>query len=403
VADRRLPAIAAAGTLLGAAVLFLLGAGPGRTRASDDRGPHGTAAFAAVLRRLDLPVDSLRVGLNPLRRAPAGSVLFLVSAPSLLPSAIVGEGELARLERWVEEGNTAVVVTHYPDAFLERLGPAFDWDSLPRLERDAVERTRPALAVLPGPLSLAGALAVEGRSTLAADGTDEALFAVDDHPVAVRRALGTGTVIAVSDPFTLENRGVGVGANLEFYLAVVRRHLGEGGHVLFDDLHAGGGDEFGVVAYARRAGLAPALLLLVLLAGAWLWRASARFGSLLPPADRRNPRASSELVFAIGGLYERAGLHAHALALMSRRFRRKVERRSGRSWKAEAPDAWVAAELGPEAARAFERIRHGFATLLPLTAPDADDVLVLARRIHRFETTWLDAPAGRSAEPPDLR
>ena len=76
----------------------------------------------------------------------------------------------------------------------------------------------------------------------------------------------------------------------------------------------------------------------------------------LPPPDRRHPRASSELVAAIGSLYERAGMHHHAVTLMSRRFRRKVERRSGLAWKRDSLQTWVATELGPEAARAFERI-----------------------------------------------
>jgi hypothetical protein len=386
--------------LVGAVFVFLLGSGAGGSRATGDRGPEGTAAIAAVLTQLGHPVESMRVGLNALVRAPEGSVLFLIAAPTLIPSAIVGEGELTRLEKWVEAGNTAVIVTHYPDAFLETLGPDFLWDELDRLDRDAAQRTHTAYAVLPGPLTLGGALAVEGRGGLKLHGLrDEPLFAVDAHAVAVRRSLGDGTVVAVADPFTITNRGLRYGGNLDFYVAVVRTHLGEGGHVLFDDLHAGGGDDFGVVAYARRAGLTPALLIVLLLGAAYLWRAGSRFGAVLPPPDRRNPRASSELVGAIGNLYERAGLHSHVVALMSRRFRRKVEQRSGLAWKREALEGWVASELGPDAARLFARIRHGFAALLNRSDPDPDDVLTLARNVHRFESTWLDGPKRRSAPP----
>lgn len=398
--DRRPLAAAAVLLLLVATGAFLLGAGGQASRSSDDRGPEGTAAFAAVERQLGHPVESLRVGLNALVRAPVGSVLFLVSAPTLLPSAIVGEGELTRVERWVQEGNTAVVVTHYPDAFLELLGPPFEWDVLERVPRDAPDSTREALPVLPGPLTMGGALATRGRGGLALGGLrDEPLFAVGEHAVAVRRALGAGHIVAVADPFTLTNQGIRRGGNLDFYVAVVEQHLGEGGHVLFDDLHAGGGDDFGVVAYARRAGLTPALLIVLLLIAAYLWGASSRFGAVLPPPDRRNPRASSELVGAIGSLYERAGLHGHVLALMSRRFRRKIERRSGLAWKRDALEGWVASELGPDAARLFARIRHGFSSLLPRPDPDPDEVLTLARHVHRFESTWLDGPISRPAEP----
>ena len=122
----------------------------------------------------------------------------------------------------------------------------------------------------------------------------------------------------------------------------------------------------------------------------------------LPPPDRRHPRASSELVAAIGSLYERAGMHHHAVTLMSRRFRRKVERRSGLAWKRDSLQTWVATELGPEAARAFERIRRSFASTLARSDPDPHDVLELARRIQRFESTWLEGPTRRSSEAPEL-
>lgn len=379
----------------------LLGAGAGGSRASDDRGPEGTAALAAVLRQMGHEVEAMRVGLNALMREPTGSVLFVVSAPGLVPSAVVGDGEIRRLERFVEEGSTVVVVTHYADTFLDELGPAFEYDAIDTLDHDAGEESKTALPLLPGPLTLGGPLAITGRGALHLGGLhDEPLFAVGPHPVAIRRGLGDGFVVAISDPTTVTNRGLGRGGNLEFYTALVESHLGEGGKVLFDDLHAGGGDDFGVIAYARRSGLTPALLAVLLLGAGYLWRAGSRFGAVLPPPDRRNPRPSSELVGAIGDLYERAGLHGHVVALMSRRFRRKVEQRSGMAWKREDLEAWVQSELGPDASRLFAQIRHGFGALLNRPEPDPEDVLTLARRVHRFETTWLTHRRTRSEDPP---
>ncbi len=384
---------------LGAASVLVLMPAAGGSRSTLDRGPDGTAALAGVLGRLGIEVESLRVGLVPLIRRPEGSVLVMPSEPGLLPSTVVGDAELEILERFMTRGSTVVVATHYPTAVLDEWDVGYAWDRLDRPAREpGAKRWHEALPLLPHPMTLGGALAITGRGGLEVESTAEVLYAVSDVPVVIRRPVGKGALVVVSDPTTVTNAGIGREGNLAFWINLVHHELGPDGLVLFDDLHAGGADDHGVVAYARKAGMIPAMLLVLLAGALYLWRAGSRLGGILPPLDERHPRASSELVHALASLYQRAGLRAHALAVISRRFRRRMERRSGLPWDRKVLDPWVAQELGPEASRAFGRIRRGFAALLPADDPDRESTLELARLVHRFEQTWLrPIRAGRGA------
>ena len=376
-------------TLVGAAGL-VLGPSAGGTRSTLDRGPEGTAALAGVVGRLGVEVESLRVGLVPLVRRPEGSVLVMPSEPGLLPSSVVGDAELELLERFMARGSTLVVATHYPTAVLQEWNVDYVWDALERPGRTAgAPRWNEARPLLPHPVTLGGPLAIVGRGGIESGPTAEVLFAVDDVAVVLSRPVGKGALVVVADPTTITNAGIGREGNLDFWVSLIRHHLQPDGVVMFDDLHAGAADDHGVVAYARRAGMVPAMLLVLVLGALYLWRAGSRLGEILPPLDERNPRASSELVHALASLYQRAGLQAHALAVISRRFRRRMERRSGLPWDRKLLDPWVAQELGTDAARAFGRIRRGFAALLPEGDPDRDATLELARLVHRFEQTWL--------------
>lgn len=379
-------------------VALVLAPGAGSDRSTLDRGPEGTAALAGVLRGLGHEVESLRVGLATLTRRPAGGVLIMPSAPGLIPGAVLGDGEAAILRRWIEAGSTAAVVTHHPMEFLTELGLGYDWEALDRPPRGG-QRWRRSLPSLPHPLTLGPPLAVSGRGGLDPGPDWSVLYSLDRVPVVASQSVGDGTLVVIADPYTLTNAGLGKAGNLEFWVRFVGHFLREDGVVMFDDLHAGASDGKGFVAYGRRAGILPAMLLVLFALALYGWRAGTRFGAILPPAAVRNPRASSELVHAVAGLYERADLRGHALAVLSRRFRRALERRSGLKWDRGDLDAWTAAELGPDAARQFARIRRGFAALLGNDRPNREDTLELARLVSRFETTWLAPKRARTTSP----
>lgn len=389
-------AVAASGLLMRSAA--------GGSGSSLDRGPKGTAALAGVIRRLGIEVESLRLGLLPLVRRPEGSVLVMPSEPGLIPSAAIGEPEVDILAGFMARGSAVLVAADHAGPLLDRWDVEYEQDAIDRPPRgEGPGRWVDALPLLPGPIEQGGPLAIAGRGGLAGGQDAQVHFAVGETPVVVSVPVGKGTLVVVSDPSTITNAGLQRGGNLEFWVGLVRWHLRPGGEVIFDDLHAGGGSDHGAIAWARRAGMVPALLVALVLLALYLWRAGSRLGSLLPTPDLRNPRASSELVYALAGLYQRAGLHAWAVAVVSRRFRRRIERRSGLPWDRNLLDPWVEKELGPDAARTFGRIRRGFAALLPDDAPDREQVLELARLVHRFEQAWL-RPRGQgmpvSRQPP---
>lgn len=370
--------------LLAVAVWVVRSAGSA-DRSSTSLGPEGTAALAGVLGRMGHEVESVRLGLHVLSNRPMGSVLFLPMAPGLVSTGI-GASELARLEQFVRAGSTAVVLTHYTDPVTEWLGREYAWRAI---DGGGAEGPPLALPVLPEPLVFGGGLQMEGRGGLKPHGGDDVLFAVGEVPVVVRRRDGDGTWFLVADPGTATNRTLGRAGNLAFYTALVERHLGPGGRVMFDDLHAGAGDSKGLVAWARGGGLLPSLLALVLLVAAWIWSAGLRFGAILPAVGQRAARPTTDLVGAVATVYERAGLQAHALAVMSRRFRRRLERHAGRSWSGGQLNAWVQAELGESAGRDLERIRRRLGELLADPSPRLEDVRAAAALLHHFETAYL--------------
>ncbi len=401
-----------AALVLGVGVLLVAASSPGvwDSRASRDRGPEGAAALAGVLSRMGYEVESLSLGLHVLSRRDPG-LLFVVSPPGLLAWPALTEGDAARLLTWVQDGGTAVLVQDRPGPLLDALDVDMDPTGLSRSLEDA--SGRPAIPVRPSPWTSGGALALKGRAAPSFDASFSPLFSVRGTVVAAVRSMGDGQVVVVSDPYTLGNSGLGRGGNLAFYVAVARSVLETGGPVYFDDLHAGGGDDHGVIAYARRAGGGPALFVVGLMLVLLIWRIGAREATAArppppPPPPRgappkaprggggggarggRPPRAGH--IRALAGLYERAELGRHALDVTSRQFRRAVEERAGIPWELDRLDHWLRTELGEGAATDFARVRSGFGRLFAAADPSTDAVLAVARLAPPYQRRWLSHP-----------
>ena len=169
---------------------------------------------------------------------------------------------------------------------------------------------------------------------------------------------------------------------------------------MFDDLHAGAGTGRGIVAYARKSGFLPALLLILLVVACYLWRAASRLGVILPAVDRRTSRASVEMVHAVGSLYDRAGLVHHALDVLARRLRGRVERLAGIAWQGAPMALWIEQELGSEALVEVRWLQDRFAELRGQEQPPLDEVLKWARKSQDFQRRRLSrrSPAWTSVE-----
>jgi hypothetical protein len=356
-------------------------------RSTLERGREGTAALAEVLSARGTTVHSLRLGLHVLGRKPPGSVLVMIAGSSSF-SVRHRQADVDRVLQFVRSGSTVVLLTDRPHPLARELGLTVDPRALDRPPAGTAAGIVAAPTV-PHFITAGGPLALHHRAALEENDVGLPLFTVDGHVVATLLTIGAGHVFVVTDPFPATNAGIGLGGNLSALLAAIDGGLGADGVVLFDDLHAGASDEHGILAYARSAGLGAALFLAALTLGLFLWRASRREGAVLVPSRQADARASSELVLALAGLYERAGLTDHALDVISRRFRREMELRSGESWKRGTIRAWVLSELGAGATREFDDISRRFAEAFRSGDPDLDRVGDLADRVHRFQMKRL--------------
>jgi hypothetical protein len=375
--------------LAGGLLVAVLGGGGGGSRSSTDRGPDGTAALAGVLGRLGHEVHGLRLGLHVLPRTPLG-FLVLASPPGLVAQPALTPTDADRLLAWVESGGVVVHLTDRQDPVLDALGLEIEASALPRPARGSpplvAEPTRPC------PWTLGGPLAVRTRAGLV--GSDrEPLFVVGDVTVASLHRRGRGELLVVTDPGLGSNEALGASGNLALFVHAAGA-LGAKAPVVFDDLHAGGGDAHGGIAYAREAGGGGAVAFGALGLLLLLWRLSARETSVQPGRAAVATGGTSEYVRGLAGLYERARLGRHALAVTSRQFRRRIEARAGMPWEREALSAWLVGELGVEAASEFRAVREAFGRLFVLDAPPVEEVRAAAVLAARFERRWLARRAG---------
>lgn len=387
-------AVVAAAVLLPLAILF---SGVVRgDHSSRSLGPDGSAAFFAILEQLAVPVQHLGVGLLPLRFEAPGSVLFMPVAGGGRGVSSVASHETDMLVRFVEQGSSLVLLADHRAGILRafglelepqgRIAPEPGGDLLPLQE---------ALPVFLNQASSLGVLGLEGAAWVVPSPDDTVFFGVGGYPVVVETEVGAGRVLLISDPSTLSNRGLERGANLEFYVRYVERWLGPEGRVLFDDVHAGAASKRGIVAYARKAGLLPMLLLIGLIAALYLWRASTRFGTVPVNTEATAGHPEIDPLEATAGLYERAGLYRYGVSVSFRRFRRLLDHRSGQAWGSPTLGAWVEREWGLDAALQYEEIRSSLTILLAQERPEPRACRTTASTMFRFEEQYLQRRSPR--------
>ena len=298
-------------------VLTLLSGGQARSEAARMRpssflsSPGGTRALFLALPALGVPTGrrlTPYVGPEPL----AGPLVLLAPSESPTPS------ELHALARWVRAGGTLVYAAVPGDATLDTLGLRLALVAAPG--RGGWKSA--AARALPHPLTR-GVAEVPGfrfafapSSPLLRAGAAERLLVMNDGRVAALRArLGSGSVVALSDPAPLGNGVV----RRSGAAPIVARAVAGGGRVIFDEYHQGyrtGGSATGaLLRFLRRTPpghlalqLAAAALGLLLLAG-------RRFGAPRPPAPARR-RYPLEHVVALGEAYRQTEARRTARRLL---------------------------------------------------------------------------------------
>ena len=387
--------------LLAVLVVVLLAAGALLSQAergdrtTEDRGPHGTAALAGALERLGLPVERLRLGLHALPDlAPPGSLLIQASAGGLVAERALSGADLHALESFLLAGGTVLTLSDYPSALWREHGVGIDHEAL-----------KGASGVLVASPDHLHELTVTGSTShLTRQGLDlppeaEALYLVrgfgeDPVPLVASLQVGAGRIVFVTDAWMVSNQGIAWTGNMDFVGHLARRAVQRGGVVVFDELQAGAAAGNGVVAYARRAGLGPAMLLALLAALLFVGRASARFGGADEGAVEA--QASQAYVRSMGGLYHRADMGRHALVVLARRLRVRLKQHAGGRWDSESAERWLARERGDSARGAFVVVREDLGRALQSGQVDGDTALELARRTHELEQRLERSRGGRT-------
>lgn len=141
--------------------------------------------------------------------------------------------------------------------------------------RELFDRDRGAERAVLAPATLPASLAWESDLffEVRAGSGWRTLYRRGGEPVVVEIARGLGSIVLAADSYFLSNEAL----QRDRSTALLAWLVGPNTNVEFDESHLGVEEDVGVAALARRYGLTAAAATLVLLAGLYIWRSTARF------------------------------------------------------------------------------------------------------------------------------
>jgi hypothetical protein len=302
----------------------------------------------------------------------------LPSAPSLLflftPSDGFGysmsEGQ--QLNRWVASGNVLVYAAEMGD-------PVVDTQFGLHRSRNPVDANAMAAApILGGVNSLSGA-----QQALAFTASPAQVPLVRNRTgdvLGVRMVVGTGQLIALTDPLVLCNGYLKLADNGRLAADLIAL-ASNGGPVLFDEYHHGqvaGGSPTAIAWVATPWGAALALMVVIVFGGLAL--RGRTFGPPIPLQTRAD-RSSAEYAAAVGGLLRRTGARTVTLETLLAATRRAVAQRVGLG--SGTPDSELIETIRQRAPGAASELVRAEADLAQAAGSETE-VLAMARRLHEL-------------------
>jgi hypothetical protein len=283
-------------------------------------GPDGAAAYAELLRRFDRPPI-------PLRDAPGDADLVPESTLVLLDPVGVTTEDADAIGTFLREGGRLLYAGDEPSWYRhvtgERLGQQ------PALVASA--------SVPPGTEGLGEVQRIAASADGVWKSDDGVLLDSDEGPVALRRSVGRGEAVFLSDASPLQNALLPAADNAAFGLAVAGP---PGRPVVFAESYHGYDEARGLAAIPRQwwwalAGLGLAALVLALSRG-------RRLG---PPElpGRELPPARVEFAEALASQLARTRPRADAIATARRLVRERLVRALRLPPDAPEPDVRAAA------------------------------------------------------------
>jgi len=363
VSRRRWMLLGAVGVLIAIVVVL-------RGTAGSDSPDHSSASDAGN------GTSALRLFAESLGHA-TGSVegdYSLPSSPALMfifkPSTGFSNAESQQLDTWLRAGNVAVYATEERD-------PQLDSQFGLHVSTGTVDAPGHAAAPIFGGVgSLSGAssaLAFKPSATqvpLLRNGHGDVL--------AVRAAVGSGQLIAMTDPLVLCNGYLRLADNGRFAADLIAL-TPNGGRVLFDEFHHGqiAGNAPTATAWVLTPwGAALALAVIVIVAGLAL-RGRA-FGPPIPLRASAD-RSSAEYAAAVGSLLHRTGARRVTLETLLSATRRTVAERVGLG--NDTPSAQLLETIAQRSPAAAAELSRAEAEL-PSAVTSEAAVLDMARRLH---------------------
>ncbi|HUL46361.1 MAG TPA: DUF4350 domain-containing protein [Steroidobacteraceae bacterium] len=373
-----------------------------------ERGDNGLAAASTWLAGEHVPTRAVRARFDTALGAADLTLsgnLLVVSLPVATP---FGAGELQSLDKWLQAGNTLLVLAALedrPDWTTGRIGFDADLADLTGLGREtprASARTAPPArrsARQATDLSAAVAYAsrrlgqsqrstlVPNRAHVFLDGVATAV-ALSDYPrrapasqagtlglpqngfmlcLARTRETGAGalwvrphaggTLIVSGFGSLFSNRALGLADNARLLANIVGASLGPGGTVLFDDEHQGLSDAYDPERFWRDPRLYATLGVLAALWLTWVLGGTR----LRVPVSRSAAPREAQLVRTTGMFLARALSAPAAARCMYAHFFRRLRRHAPRALESAGPP-WQLLERHPRIARSdLEQLREWYA------------------------------------------
>jgi hypothetical protein len=336
------------------------GDSPEHSSASD--AGNGTSALRLYAVALGYGTGSLEGDYN----LPSSPALMFIFKPTTGFSSV----EAQQVDTWLRAGNVVVYATEQRD-------PDLDTQFGLQPSSGSVDASAHAAAPIFGGVgTLSGASSAQAFKPVASQAP--LLRNVHGDVLAVRSAVGSGQLIAMTDPLVLCNGYLRLADNGRFAADLIAL-TPNGGRVLFDEFHHGqiGGNAPTATAWVLTPwGAALALAVLIIVAGLAL-RGRA-FGPLIPLRQAAD-RSSAEYAAAVGSLLHRAGARRVTLETLLSATRRTVAERVGLG--SGTPSGQVLETIAQRSPAAAAELSRAEAEL-PSAVTSEAAVLDMARRLH---------------------
>jgi hypothetical protein len=336
------------------------GDSPEHSSASD--AGNGTSALRLYAEALGYATGSVEGDYN----LPSSPALMFIFKPTTGFSSTQAQ----QVDTWLRAGNVVVYATEQRD-------PDLDTQFGLQPSSGSVDASAHAAAPIFGGVgTLSGASSAQAFKPSASQ--VPLLRNAKGDVLAVRSAVGSGQLIAMTDPLVLCNGYLRLADNGRFAADLIAL-TPNGGRVLFDEFHHGqitGNVPTATAWVLTPWGAALALAVIVIMAGVAL-RGRA-FGPPIP-LRQAGDRSSAEYAAAVGSLLHRTGARRVTLETLLSATRRTVAERVGVG--SATPSAELLATIAqrsPAAATELSRAE----TELPSALTSEAAVLDMARRLH---------------------